>query len=119
MSAGTYYLPTIYYTSKEEIDNDLYPQCLVFWTNVVKSGSHRVHSYETANAKGTREEVGCGLPEVGYAALWPRYSSKEEERQRGEYHNEHDVLAITHRTRNEHSEEDTCQQVRYYKSDEV
>ena len=105
------YLVTIDEAGDDEVDGGLYPQHMVLGLHLAQRGSHLIDTHKAAYAEGGGEQAGNGLPEGGDAGLRPADAREEQQGQGDEDHEEHDVLAIAHHTRDDHAEEDARQEV--------
>ena len=105
MTPGVDNLITINNTSQHKVEYRLGPQRTIFGQDVGKSAAHRRQTKKATNTERRRNQPTNALPNTGNVALRPTYTGEKQERNRGKYNKQHNILAIMNNTRDGHTKE--------------
>ena len=111
LSAGTVNLETIDTQRQEEVACHMNPKDAILREYVAQTGSHGVQPHVGTGAKRRWEQPRDALPHARNIGLRPGDTRHEQQRNRYEDHEQHDILAIFHHTRHHHAKEDARQRV--------
>ena len=119
MAARESHLEAIDQTGGTEVGGSLYPQTADLCHHVAQYAAHGIHPHKGPDAECAGEQPGHSLPIAGDAALRPGHTRHEQQRQREEHHQQHDVLAIVNQAGHRHSKEGARQQIRYHQRHKI
>ena len=77
MTAGMIDLITIDHAREEEVDEHLYPQCLILCPDICKCRTHGADAKVATDTERGRKKPGYALPEAGDVRLGPTDTTQE------------------------------------------